>query len=38
MSSVEGVLGLKLAMFYSMADYSTTAGRMLMLFAGECWA
>jgi len=25
LSSVEGVLGIKLAIFYSMADYSTTA-------------
>ena len=38
LSSVEGVLGIKLAIFYSMADYSTTAGRILILFAGGCWA
>ena len=36
--SVEGVLGIKLAIFYSMADYSTTARWILMLFAGGCWA
>jgi len=38
LSSVEGVLGIKLAIFYSMADISTTAGRILTLFAGGCWA
>jgi len=27
-----------LAIFYSTADYSTTAGRILMLFVGDCWA
>jgi len=37
-SSVEGVLGIKLAIFYSTADYSTTAGVTLMLFAGGCSA
>jgi len=39
LSSVEGVLGItgKLAIFYSMADYSTTAERILILFAGGCW-
>jgi len=37
-SSVEGVLGIKLAIFYSTAGYSTTAGRILMPFAGGCWA
>jgi len=37
LSSVQGVLGIKLAIFYSMADYSTTAPRILMLFAGGCW-
>jgi len=37
LSSVQGVLGIKLAIFYSMADYSTTAGRILLLFAGGCW-
>ena len=35
---MEGVLGNKLAIFYSTADYSTTAGRILMQFAGDCWA
>jgi len=38
LSSVEGVLGIKLAIFYSMADISTTAPRILMHFAGGCWA
>ena len=38
LSSVEGVLDIKLAIFYSMADISTTAGRVLTLFAGGCWA
>jgi len=38
LSSVEGVLGIKLAILYSMADISTTAGRILTLFAGGCWA
>ena len=38
LSSVEGVLGIKLAIFYSMADYSTTGRRILNLFAGGCWA
>jgi len=40
LSSVEGVSGItnKLAIFYSMADYSTTAGRILILCAGDCWA
>jgi len=37
LSSVQGVSGIKLAIFYSMADYSTTAGRILLLFAGGCW-
>jgi len=37
LSSVEGGLGIKLAIFYSTAVYSTTAGRILMLFAGGCW-
>ena len=36
LSSVEGVLGIKLAIFYSTADYSTTAGRILMIFVGGC--
>jgi len=34
LTSVEGVLRIKLVIFYSMADYSTTAGRILDLFAG----
>jgi len=38
LSSVEGVLGIKLAIFYSTEDYSTTGGRILILFAGDCWA
>jgi len=38
LSSVEGVSGIMLAIFYSTADSSTTAGRILMLFAGGCWA
>jgi len=38
LSSVEGILGIKLAIFYSMADISTTAQRILMHFAGGCWA
>jgi len=38
LSSVEGVLDNKLAIFYSMADYSTTTGRILMEFAGDRWA
>jgi len=38
LSSVEGVLGITLAIFYSTADYSTTAGRILMQFAGDCGA
>jgi len=37
LSSLQGVSGMKLAIFYSMADYSTTAGRTLLLFAGGCW-
>jgi len=37
LSSVEGGLGIKLAIFYSTAVYSTTTGRILMLFAGGCW-
>jgi len=37
LSSVEGILGIKLAIFYSMADYSTPNGRNLNLFAGSCW-
>jgi len=38
LSSVEGVLGIKLGILYVMADISTTAGRILTLFAGGCWA
>ena len=38
LSSVEGILGIKLAIFYSMADISTTVGRILIPFAGDCWA
>ena len=30
--------GSTLAEFYSMADYSTTAGVNPILFAGGCWA
>jgi len=36
LSSVESVLGFKLAILYSMADYSTTTGRILMLSAEGC--
>jgi len=38
LSSVKGVLGIKLVIFYSTADISTTAGRILILFARGCWA
>jgi len=38
LSSMKGVLGIKLVILYSMADYSTTTPRMLVLFAGGCWA
>jgi len=37
LSSVEGALCIKLAIFYLMADYSTAAGRILMPFVGGCW-
>ena len=37
LSSVEGVSGIMQPIFYSTADYSTTAGRILALFAGGCW-
>jgi len=37
LSSVQGVSGIKLAIFYSMAYISTTAGRNWLLFAGGCW-
>jgi len=36
LSSVERIFIVALAIFYSMADYSTTAGRILLLFAGGC--
>jgi len=38
LSSVERVSGILLAIDYSTADSSTTTGRILMLFAGGCWA
>ena len=38
LSSVERFFCVAQAEFYSTADYSTTAGRILMLFAGGCWA
>jgi len=38
LSLVEGILGIKLAIFYSTADYSTTAGWILILCAGDCRA
>jgi len=38
LSSVEDILGIKLEISSSMADYSTTGGRDLILFAGDCWA
>ena len=38
LSSVQGVSGIKLAIFYSMADISTADGRILILFAGGGWA
>jgi len=38
LSSVEGVLGTMQAEFYSIADSSTTAGSIAILFAGGCWA
>jgi len=39
LSSVEriSIVGA-MAIFYSMADYSITAGQILILFAGDCWA
>jgi len=36
LSSVQGVSGIKLAIFYSMADISTTNGWILIPFAGGC--
>jgi len=38
LTSLEGGLDSMLAEFYSMADYSTTARRIQILFAGGCWA
>jgi len=38
LSSVERIFIVALAILYSMADYSTTAGRILIPFAGGCWA
>jgi len=38
LSSVQGVSGIKLVILYSIADISTTDGRILTLFAGGCWA
>jgi len=38
LSSVEGVLGTLQEELYSIADSSTTAGRISILFAGGCWA
>jgi len=38
LSSVQGVSGIKLAIFYSMADISTTNCWILIPFAGGCWA
>jgi len=37
--SVQDVSGtIKLAIFYSMADISTTFGRILVVLVGGCWA
>jgi len=38
LTSLERVLGSMLAELYSMADYSTTARRNRILFAGGYWA
>jgi len=38
LTSLEGVLGSMLAEFYSMANYSTTARRIQILFAGGYWS
>ena len=38
LSSVEGVLGFMLAIFYSIVDYSTTTLQILIHFVGGCWA
>jgi len=35
---VERIFIVPLAIFYSMADYSTAGGRTFLLFAGDCWA
>jgi len=37
-SSVQGIFGIRLAIFYSTADYSTTAEWILILFAEDCRA
>jgi len=38
LSSVEGVLGIQMAIFYSMTDYSTTGGQIFTLSTGAFWA
>jgi len=38
LSAGTGVLGINLAILYSVADYSTTAKRILSLFAAGCCA
>jgi len=38
LSSVERIFSVTLAILYSTADYSTTVGRILILFAGGCCA
>ena len=38
LTSLEWVLCSMLAEFYLIADYSTAAGRIPILFAGGCWA
>jgi len=37
LSTIKGVLVIKLAIFYSTADYSTTSCLILILIAGGCW-
>ena len=37
LSSVEGILGIKVVIFDTTADYSMTTGRTLMLFVEGCW-
>jgi len=37
-SSIERIFIVALVILYSTADYSTTVGRILILFAGGCWA